>query len=123
MSKPFDATTRKLLELDPAGWLTCLGLPVTGPVRAVDSDVSTVTAEVDTILQVGDPADYLAHIELQSGHDLTLPGRLLHYNVLLNHRHGRPVRSVAVLLRKEVDSPRLTGLHHVRLPGKRRKSS
>ncbi len=116
MSKPFDATTRKLLELDPAGWLTCLGLPVTGPVRAVDSDVSTVTAEVDTILQVGDPADYLAHIELQSGHDLTLPGRLLHYNVLLNHRHGRPVRSVAVLLRKEVDSPRLTGLHHVRLP-------
>ncbi len=116
MSKPFDATTKKLLELDPAGWLTCLGLPVTGPVRAVDSDLSTVTAEADTILQVGEPADYHAHIELQSAHDPTLPARLLHYNVLLNYRHGRPVRSVAVLLRKEVNSPKLTGLHHVRLP-------
>ena len=55
MSKPFDATTKRLLELDPAGWLTCVGLPVTGPVRAVDSDLSTVTAEADTILQVGEP--------------------------------------------------------------------
>ena len=95
LAKPFDATTRRLLEIDPAGWLACVGLPMTGPVRAVDSDVSTVTAEADTILQVGEPADYLAHIELQSGHDLTLPRRLLHYNVLLNYRHDRPVRSVA----------------------------
>jgi hypothetical protein len=84
LPKPFDATTKKLLELDPAGWLTCVGLPITGPVRAVDSDLSTVTAEADTIIQVGEPPDYLAHIEVQSRHDLTLPQRLLHYNVLLN---------------------------------------
>lgn len=116
VSKPFDAATKALLELDPAGWLNCVGLPVTGPVRAVDSDVSTITAEADTIIQVGEPADYLAHIELQSAHDLTLPGRLLRYNVLLNYRHDRPVRSVAVILRKGADSPSFTGLHQVRLP-------
>ena len=79
MAKPFDAATKRLLEIDPAGWLACPGLPITGPVRAVDSDLSTVTAEADTILQVGEPADYLAHIELQVGHDLSLPRRLLHY--------------------------------------------
>ena len=116
MSKPFDATTKRLLEIDPLGWLRCVGLPVTGPVLAIDSDLSTVTAEADTIIRVGDPADYLAHIEIQVGHDLTLPARLLHYNVLLNHRHDRPVRSVAVLLRKEADSPSLTGYHQVILP-------
>jgi predicted transposase YdaD len=116
LAKPFDATTKRLLEIDPAGWLTCVGLPVTGPVRAVDSDVSTVTAEADTILQVGEPADYLAHIELQVSHDLTLPRRLLHYNVLLNYRHDRPVRSVAIILRRQADSPSLVGHHQVLLP-------
>ena len=116
MPKPFDATTKRLLELDPAGWLACLGLPITGPVRAVDSDLSTVVAEADTVLQVGEPADYLAHIELRSAHDLALPRRLLHYNVLLHHRHARPVRSVAIILSRKADSPGLTGLHRVNLP-------
>jgi predicted transposase YdaD len=117
LTKPFDATTKRLLELDPVGWLNCVGLPVTGPVRAVDSDLSTITAEADTIIQVGEPADYLAHIEIQTGHDLTLPRRLLHYNVLLNFRHDRPVSSVVVLLRKEADSPSFTGRHEIFLPG------
>jgi predicted transposase YdaD len=116
LAKPFDATTKRLLELDPVGWLTCAGLPVTGPVRAIDSDLSTVTAEADTIIQVGEPADYLAHIEIQTGHDLTLPRRLLHYNVLLNFRHDRPVRSVVIILRREADSPSFTGRHEVFLP-------
>jgi hypothetical protein len=57
LAKPFDATNKRLLELDPAGWLARVGLPVTGPVRAIDSDLSTVTAEADTILQVDEPTD------------------------------------------------------------------
>ena len=28
MSKPFDATTRQLIELGPADWLAYLGIPV-----------------------------------------------------------------------------------------------
>ncbi len=120
MAKPFDATTKRLLELDPVGWLKCAGLPVTGPVHAVDSDVSTITAEADTIIQVGEPTDYLAHIEIQSGHDLTLPRRLLHYNVLLNFRHDRPVRSVVILLRQQADSPSLSGRLEIFLPDRTR---
>ncbi len=116
MAKPFDATAKKLLEIDPAAWLACAGLHPDGPVRVVDSDVSTVTAEADTVLQVGDPPAYLAHLELQSGRDRSLSGRLLRYNVLLNYRHGLPVRSIAVLLRPQADGPELDGRHQIILP-------
>jgi predicted transposase YdaD len=57
------------------------------------------------------------HIELQSSDDRTLPRRLLRYNVLLDLRHDLPVRSVAVLLRPEADSPDLIGTLRRRLPG------
>ena len=89
-SKPFDATAKRLLEIDPPAWLACAGLTPPGPVRVVDSDLSTITSEADTIFAAGDPAEYLAHVELQSGRDRTLPRRLLHYNVLLNFRHDLP---------------------------------
>jgi hypothetical protein len=36
---------------------------------------------------------------------------------VLDYRHDRPVLSVAVLLRREADSPRLTGLFERRFPG------
>ena len=114
MAKPYDSATKKLLEFDPPAWLACAGLDPTGPVRVIDSEVSTVTAEADKVFEVGDPPAYLAHFELQSGHDLALPRRLLHYNVLLHHRHELPVRSVAVILRRAAESPGLTGTHHVR---------
>ena len=116
MSKPYDATTKFLVEGYPADWLALAGLGPVERVALIDSNLSTITAEADTILQVGDPPDYLAHIEIQSGHDLTLPRRLLHYNVLLNYRHDRPVRSVVVILRKEADSPSFNGHHRVLLP-------
>ncbi len=116
MAKPYDAATKALLEADPASWITCAGLPESGPVRLIATDLSTLTADADTIYQVGDPPEYLAHVELQTSHEKFLPGRLLHYNVLVNHRHGLPVRTVAVLFRREADGPDLTGIHQVCLP-------
>jgi hypothetical protein len=40
MSKPFDATMRKLIELEPAGWLRFLHIPVANPdcVSVIDSN-------------------------------------------------------------------------------------
>lgn len=116
MAKSYDAATKHLLEIDPPAWLAAVGLPATGPVRVIDSELSTVTAEADTVYRVGEPVDYLAHLEIQSGRDKALPRRLLHYNVLLNYRHEAPARSVAILLRREADGPELTGLHQVDLP-------
>ena len=41
MSKPFDATMRKLIELDPAAWLRFLHSPVADPncIRVIDSNL------------------------------------------------------------------------------------
>ena len=67
-------------------WLRWIGLPVSDPVHAVDSEVSTVLAEVDKVLRVEAATPWYAHIEVQTGHDPELPSRLLQYHVLLRHR-------------------------------------
>ncbi|MCC7370165.1 MAG: Rpn family recombination-promoting nuclease/putative transposase [Chloroflexi bacterium] len=107
--RPFDVATRQLIDRDPAAWLTWIGLPVDGPVVPLDSEVSTVLAEVDKVLQVGGPHPWLAHLELQTSHDPRLPLRLLEYHALLLHRHEQPVASAVVLLRPQADGPEMTG--------------
>lgn len=107
--KPFNATTKYLLELDPVAWLRYVRLPGTGPASVMNSDVSTVVAETDKVIRVAGPSPWLAHLELQSSRDPTLATRLHAYNALLYRRHGLPVRSVAVLLRPEADGPELSG--------------
>ncbi len=74
MSKPFDATMRKLLELEPAAWLRFLHVPVANPdrVKVIDSNISTVTAEADKVLWVDEPEPWIEHVELQAGRDIGL---------------------------------------------------
>lgn len=116
MSKPFDATTRHLLEAHPESWMEYLHLPRRGTVHAINADLSTVTAEADKVLRVDDVEPWLVHVELQAGRDPRLTGRLLRYNVLLNYRHALPVQSVVVLLRREADAPDLSGALEQGLP-------
>jgi hypothetical protein len=116
MAKPFDATTKDLLESDPVAWLAYLGLHPHGAVEVIDSDLSTITAEADKVFRVSEPEPYLVHIEMQSSADATLPRRLLRYNILLDYRHNLRVWSVAVLLRPEVEAANLTGRLDLRLP-------
>jgi predicted transposase YdaD len=98
-----------LIESDPVGWLTWLGLPVDGPVRPLDSEVSTALAEVDKVLRVDGALPWLAHLEVQTGRDPELPSRLLQYHALLRHRDKIPVESTVVLLRRGADGPELSG--------------
>src|SRR5436305_1210046 len=109
-----------LREGFPEPWLAYLGLVPEGPVRVIDSDLSTITAAVDKVFRIDGPEPYLVHIEMQAGADRTLPRRLLRYNVLLDLRHDLRVRGMAVVLRPEADSDNLTGLLDLRLPDGRR---
>ena len=68
MSKLFDALTRSLLEKYPADWLNQLGLIHGEPVRVMNSDLSSVTAEADKVIRVEGPQPWLVHIELQAGY-------------------------------------------------------
>lgn len=119
MSKPFDATTKHLVEAHPADWFACFGLAV-GDVTVIDADLATVTAEADRVLRIGGETPWLAHVAFQSGSDRGMGERLLWYNALLSHRHLLPVLSIVVLLRPEADSPEITGVLRRFLPDGRR---
>ncbi|MGO9597036.1 MAG: Rpn family recombination-promoting nuclease/putative transposase [Isosphaeraceae bacterium] len=116
MSKPFDAATKELLESDPGAWLELILGRRICEVRVLNVDLSTVTAEADSVLSVENDVPWLVHLEFQSGYDPDLPLRLQRYNVLVNYRHRQPVQSVALLLCPGADGPALTGLIEQALP-------
>ena len=105
MRKPFDATTRQLIELGPAEWLEYLGLPVADPrrVTVIDSNLSTFTADADKVIRVDDPSPWIELVELQAGRDVRLDKRSHGYSTLLELRHQIPVRTSLVLLRPAAD--------------------
>lgn len=113
MAGAFDGTMKQLLDACAADWVAWLaplvGLPANVPAEPLDVELSTVQPVADKVFQLGAPASGLLHLEPQSAHDLTFPDRLLLYNVLLEHRYGGPVHTVALLLRRAAQSPALTG--------------
>lgn len=113
MAGTFDAVMKQLLDACAPDWVgfiaPLVGLPAGVPAAPLDPDLSTVQPDADKVFRLGPPGSGLLHLEPQSSWDDTLPGRLLVYNVLLEHRHGGPVYTVALLLRREANSPRLTG--------------
>lgn len=119
MPKPYDATMRHLLQIEPVAWLELLGMPVADPseIQIVDSNISTITAESDKLIRVGGPEPYLFHSEFLSGRDLGYPEHLHWYNALAGHRYRLPVHSALVLLRPAADGPELTGEYHRAVPG------
>jgi predicted transposase YdaD len=114
--RPFDVATRAIIETDPAGWLAWIGLPADGPVRPIDSDVTSVLAAVDKVLRVDARPPWLAHLELQTTRDPALPARLLQYHAVLLHRHRIPVATTLVLLSPKAASRTLTGHFEQRGP-------
>ena len=84
----------------------------TGPTEVIDADVATVSGAGDKVLRVAADLAYLLHLEFVAGHDAAALPRKLHVrNALLEDRHDMPVRSGVVLLRREADSPQLTGVY------------
>ncbi len=116
MAKPFDATTKELLESDPRAWLELLLGRKLGDVRILNADLSTITTEADSVLLVAEVEPWLVHLEFQSSYDPILPLRLQRYNILVNYRHLLPVQSVALLLCPDADGPAMTGMLHQKLP-------
>ncbi len=85
--------------------------------RLIDSNLSTIAAEVDRVIRLEDPIPWLWNLEFQAGRDLGLATRLHFYSTLLHHHHKLPVRTSLILLREAADGPELTGIHEMRYPG------
>jgi predicted transposase YdaD len=115
--KPYDPTLKALVELRPADWPALAGLP-RGPTSVIDADIATVSGALDKALRVEADPPYLVHLEFHAGHDAAVQPALFHLrSALLHHRHRLPVRTVAVLLRPEADSPALSGAWELAFPG------
>ncbi|MGL4462127.1 MAG: hypothetical protein ACRC1K_08230, partial [Planctomycetia bacterium] len=105
----FDATLKSIVAERPGDFAPFFGLPTNEPAAAANVDLSILTAATDVALSFGKPIHTVYDLNFQSGPDPTLPPRLLLYNVLLYQRHGVPVRTKLMLLRKKADHPYLTG--------------
>jgi hypothetical protein len=113
----FDVSTKELVWDDPVAWLQRLGIDPRGPVEVIDSDITALTAAADKVIRVGGLVEpFRVNIELQSSHDAQLVRTLWFRQVALDHRHDLPVLTVLVLLRKEANSPSLTGVYERFLP-------
>jgi predicted transposase YdaD len=114
MAKAFDATLKQLLDTFAADWLTWLGprigLPADVAVDPLDVDLSTVQYAADKVFRLLPPANGLLHIEPQSSWDGDLADRIHVYSTLLYERYKVPIYSVLLLLRKDANSPNLTGI-------------
>ena len=107
MPKPFDVSTKELVEFSPPDWLRA-GLP-SEAAEGMDADLATVSTEADRVVHVTAPDEYLAHFEFQSSFDASLLSRTLRYNVLLDVKYGLPVQSVLILLRPDAETPGMSG--------------
>ena len=116
-AKSYDPTLKALVETEPSSWPALLSSP-TGPTEVIDADIATVSGAADKVLRVAADPSYLLHLEFVTGHDAAVLPRKLHVrNGLLEDRHDLGVRSGAVLLRREADSPGLTGVYQRGFPG------
>ena len=112
----FDVSAKEMVWEDPVGWLRGLGVGPIGPVEVIDSDITALTAAADKVIRVGGTDPFLVNIELQSSHQTELDRTLWFRQVALDYRHGLPVLTVLVLLRKEANSPSLSGTLERRTP-------
>ena len=112
--KRYDATFKRLIELYPDDLpdflMKTLGFTSKGPVRVVDSDVSTVSAVADKVFLVSASKPWILHLEALAGHNPRVGRKMLLYNVLLSDQHDLPVRSVALLLHPRADRRGVSGL-------------
>ena len=117
MGKPYDATGKELLQSDPVGWASFLGV-IREPnrIRLIDSELSTITAAADKVLKIEDSPSWILDIEFQSSRDTGVPQQLLKYNALLQDRHKLPVASVLIVLTEDANSRAYTGTHLVSPP-------
>jgi predicted transposase YdaD len=105
-----------LVEAEPTSWPIVLGRPA-GPTTVIDADIATVSGAADKVLRVAADTPYLLYLEFVAGHDaVQLPRKLHMRNGLLEYRHDLLVRSCAVLLHPEADSPQLTGRYLRQFP-------
>lgn len=105
----FDATLKDLARRHPGDYVSTFRLGNARDIRALNVDLSVISAATDVVLGHGDPLRSVLDLNFQSGPEANLAGRLCLYNSSLYYRFGVPVHSVVILLRPVADHPNVTG--------------
>ena len=100
MSHPFDATLKDILSHSAADLAPILHLPADLPARALNIDLSTVSAATDVAFGFGEPIQQIVDVNFQSGPDSRVDARMLLYNAAYHQHYPVPVRSILILLRR-----------------------
>src|SRR5262245_4520218 len=109
MPLPFDATLKDLARRHPRDYVSTFRLGNPYDIRALNVELSVISAATDVLLGHGDPLRSVLDLNFQSGPDPTLPGRVCLYNTALFHRFDVPVHSLVILLRPAADHPNING--------------
>lgn len=106
--KPYDTSTKNLIDSDPLAWVHFLGLPG-GSAGLFDTNLVTVLSDADRVLRVSDP-DYFVLLEMLSTYDPASPERVLMYRSILRSKRKMRVKCVILLLRGSADGAAISGL-------------
>jgi predicted transposase YdaD len=117
-TKTYDVAWKELVEPYTADWASLVSPQPIQHTEIVDADISTLSGTTDKVIRVqSGGATWLLNLEAQADHDLHLPERLHFGSTVLHRRHQLPVRSVALLLRREANASSLTGEMQWSFPG------
>ncbi len=114
MAKPYDLSSKLLLEADPLAWLHYVGLPARRA-TLLETNVSNVGIDLDKVIRVESARRYIAHVEFVSPSERRFDRRMLRYGAVLFDLYNLPVQGVAILLRRKADGPSMRGLAGYRL--------
>lgn len=113
MAKKYDATLKQLIDTFADDWAQLLrgflNIAPEARIESAESDLSVMSLQADKLFRVGEPAKGLNHLELEARWDDDLPRRMMLYNVVAEARFGGPVRSLALMLRREALATSVTG--------------
>jgi hypothetical protein len=76
MAHRFDATLKELLAPRPEDFVPVFRLPQVKPAKALNVDLSTISAATDVAFGFGSPLQEIVDLNFQSGPDATLAARL-----------------------------------------------
>ena len=111
MQNSYDATFKVLVDHSPEDWAEFVFGSTIGLASPVDTSLHATKEVVDRLLRVESlGCEFIIHIEFHAGHSgNAIPNRLFHYNTAVMKRYSLTTLSSVLILRKEADSPAISG--------------
>jgi len=111
MQSSFDSTFKVLVDHSPGDWARYLFASTVALAAPIDTTLHETKEVVDRLLRVEHSGcEFIIHVEFHAGHSgNAIPSRLFHYNAAVMKRYALTALSCVLILRKEADSPSISG--------------